>query len=96
MHLRNLQKTIQSTSNYQGVYEKILQVPHFLELVLEVVITQFVKAENERWGTDSQTARLAEKEFLKFLEKKLSPILTILADAKSQVDAFLASERSTQ
>jgi len=83
---------LQSRKDYEGV----LEVPHFLELVLEIVITQFVKAENERFGTSGSAAIAAEQNFLSFVSQKIPAILEILADAQSQVDSFLASGTSDQ
>lgn len=80
--LGELRQKIVSGETDSSLYQVLLQYPHFLELVMEVVITDYVKAENARWGFQDLGA---EREFLDAVAARLQEILSILDDARHKI-----------
>jgi hypothetical protein len=60
------------------VYANLPQRPHFLELVLEVVFTDWVKAQNGILNADERTKDLLRRDFLRRAAKAIERVMEIL------------------
>ncbi|MDB5037007.1 MAG: hypothetical protein JWQ35_535 [Bacteriovoracaceae bacterium] len=64
--------------NPEGLYEKLPQTPHFIELVLEVVFLDWVKTENLCLNADLESARSTKRDFLKRASEGIDRVLRLL------------------
>lgn len=60
----------------EEVYSAIVHYPHFLELVLEMVLPEYVSCENRCFGASVEARRVAQRKYL----EDLCPALTAIID----------------
>lgn len=74
-------ETSLESGNFEKLYDDLLNRPHFLELVFELILVDWVKSENKVVELQSHESSLVKKRFLEVASKALKDVLGLLKTA---------------
>lgn len=80
-HLTKLQAEmtrLEVHENPAPFYKALIRKPHFLELVLEIVFTHYVDAENRCFGANEEEAKQHQRKFIQTAHAAVSEVIQIL------------------